>query len=179
MTELQDELARTGRHSGEVAERTRLSRDIHDTIAQSLSSIRLISHAAANRETNPDTQQTFSQIETLSSESLTDVRRIISALAPSELEDNALVAALERLLHRLQEVSTMRPRSTLTIPSHVTNRDRGRAASHRPIRAREYQDPLAGNKSCLKPYRRPRRRTPRTLSTMALVSTSQPGRILK
>lgn len=103
MAELQDELALAGRHSGEVAERTRLSRDIHDTVAQALSSIRLISHAAGNRVSDSSTQQTLNQIETLAGESLADVRRIVSALAPSELEDDALVAALGRILLRLRE----------------------------------------------------------------------------
>ncbi|MDN5559431.1 MAG: histidine kinase, partial [Ruaniaceae bacterium] len=42
MAELQDELALAQRHSGAIAERTRISRDIHDTIAQALSSIRLL-----------------------------------------------------------------------------------------------------------------------------------------
>src|SRR5690606_30388603 len=37
MAELQDELAFAQRHSGAIAERTRLSRDIHDTVAQALS----------------------------------------------------------------------------------------------------------------------------------------------
>ena len=46
MAELQDELARTQRDSGAGAERTRLSRDIHDTVAQSLSSIGMIARSA-------------------------------------------------------------------------------------------------------------------------------------
>src|SRR5690606_34888220 len=38
MADLQDELALAQRQSGAIAERTRISRDIHDTIAQALSS---------------------------------------------------------------------------------------------------------------------------------------------
>nr|WP_231979457.1 histidine kinase [Tessaracoccus coleopterorum] len=53
MSGLQDELALTQRHSGVVAERTRISRDIHDTIAQALSSIRLLAHAGAGRSQDP------------------------------------------------------------------------------------------------------------------------------
>ena len=36
-----------------VAERTRISRDIHDTVAQSLSSIRLLAHAQVDRSPDP------------------------------------------------------------------------------------------------------------------------------
>lgn len=101
MAQLQDELAAAGRHAGEIAERTRLSRDIHDTVAQSLSSLRLIAHAAGARAEEASTRQTLSQIETLAGEGQADIRRIIAALAPAALDDDALAAALGRLLGRL------------------------------------------------------------------------------
>lgn len=103
MAELQDELAHAQRHSGATAERARISRDIHDTIAQALSSIRLLAHAGADRTEDPDAARTLSQAETLASESLTDVRRIVAALAPAELEDDALAGALQRMLDRIQD----------------------------------------------------------------------------
>jgi signal transduction histidine kinase len=56
---LQDELALAQRHSGAIAERTRISRDIHDTIAQALSSIRLLAHAGAGRTEDPDAARTL------------------------------------------------------------------------------------------------------------------------
>ncbi|SFS10232.1 Signal transduction histidine kinase [Agrococcus baldri] len=100
MSDLQGELALAQRHSGAIAERTRLSRDIHDTIAQSLASIHLIAHAAHERTADPSASRTLEQVETLASESLADVRRIVAALAPAELDD-ALAAAIGRLLERL------------------------------------------------------------------------------
>lgn len=102
---LQDELALAQRHSGAVAERARLARDIHDTIAQSLASIHLIAHAELDRAGSAT--RTLEQIETIASESLADVRRIVAALAPTELDD-ALAAALERMLARMREESGMR-----------------------------------------------------------------------
>lgn len=98
MSELQDELARAQRHSGAVAERTRIARDIHDTVAQSLSSIRLLAHAEREQPELSGAVQALVQVETLASDSLTDVRRIIAALSPAELDDDALGAALRRLL---------------------------------------------------------------------------------
>ena len=101
--ELQDELALAQRHSGAIAERTRISRDIHDTIAQALSSIRLLAHAGAGRTEDPDAARTLEQVETLAGDSLADVRRIVAALAPAELEDDALAAALQRMLDRIRD----------------------------------------------------------------------------
>ena len=102
VADLQDELATAQRRSGAVAERTRLSRDIHDTVAQSLSSIRLLAHARSEvGET--ESARAFGQIATLSGEGLADVRRIVAALAPSELDDSALAGALQRMTARLHE----------------------------------------------------------------------------
>ncbi|HJF77680.1 MAG TPA: histidine kinase, partial [Brevibacterium linens] len=107
LLDLQDELALTQRHAGEIEERTRVSRDIHDTIAQSISSIRLIAHAEADRTTDEHAGQVLAQVEDLAAQSSRDVRRIIAALAPAELEDGALTAAIRRLLTRLEEDSSI------------------------------------------------------------------------
>ena len=103
MAALQSELALAQRHSGAIAERTRISRDIHDTIAQALSSIRLLAHAGADNTADPDAIRTLGQVESLASDSLSDVRRIVASLAPHELEDGALTAALNRMLARLHD----------------------------------------------------------------------------
>jgi len=108
MSELQEELAHAQRHSGVIAERTRLSRDIHDTVAQSLSSIRLLAHAETAREHDPATHRAFSQLETLATDSLADVRRIVAALAPAELENGALAAALRRMVDRAHDETGLR-----------------------------------------------------------------------
>lgn len=119
LLDLQDELALTQRHAGEIQERTRVSRDIHDTIAQEISSIRLIAHAEVDRTTDEHAQQVLRQVEELAAQSSRDVRRIIAALAPAELEDGALTAALRRLLTRLEEDTSIRGRVEVdeTVPS--------------------------------------------------------------
>jgi len=98
--QLQDELAAAQRHSGAIAERTRLSRDIHDTIAQGLTSILLLARAG---DTAPDRDRAFGRIEALAQASLVDVRRIVAELAPAELDEQALPGALRRLLARLSD----------------------------------------------------------------------------
>lgn len=94
MAALQEELAQTQREAGATHERTRLARDLHDTIAQELSSMVMLARSAdADR---------MPQIESLAQHSLTDLRRIVAALAPAELEGSALAAAIERMLDALR-----------------------------------------------------------------------------
>lgn len=108
MAELQDELAVAQREAGAIAERTRISRDIHDTIAQALSSIRLLAHAGSNRTSDPAAELALTQVETLAGDSLADVRRIVAELVPAELEDGALTSALQRMLDRAHEETGIR-----------------------------------------------------------------------
>lgn len=93
MAALQEELAHTQREAGVTQERTRLARELHDTIAQELSSMVLF---ARSRDA-----ERMPQIESLAQHALTDLRRIVAALAPAELEGSALAAALERMLDTL------------------------------------------------------------------------------
>lgn len=93
MAALQEELARTQRDAGASQERTRLARDLHDTIAQELSSMVLIARSGEGER--------MPQIEALAQHSLGDLRRIVEALAPAELEESALVAAVGRMLETL------------------------------------------------------------------------------
>ncbi|UQN15510.1 sensor histidine kinase [Gulosibacter sp. ACHW.36C] len=87
LRETQAALAATEREAGRVAERARLARDLHDTTAQHLSSIRLLAASGASLD----------EIERTSGVALREVRSIIAGLTPSELRDVDLAAALERL----------------------------------------------------------------------------------
>ncbi|WP_253901396.1 sensor histidine kinase [Arthrobacter sp. PAMC 25486] len=108
MVALQEELAQTQRMSGAHEERTRISRDIHDTIAQGLSSISLLATVALENGAKERMPRTLSQIDALARDNLGDVRRIVSALAPAELEDRALASALGRMLNRLEAESGLK-----------------------------------------------------------------------
>ncbi|WP_295013352.1 histidine kinase [uncultured Microbacterium sp.] len=95
---LHDELAASQREAGATRERTRLARDLHDTIAQELSTIVMLARAgdsAGRRGTV--------QIEELAQHSLTELRRIVAALAPADLDESALAGALARLLDALRD----------------------------------------------------------------------------
>jgi signal transduction histidine kinase len=106
MAGLHEELGRAQRESGAIEERTRLSRDIHDTIAQGFSAIVLITRAGKDRDL-PAARTALGQIETIAVDNLVDVRRIVNALAPAELQEGALAGVLRRMLDRLSAETGM------------------------------------------------------------------------
>jgi len=93
---LQDQLAAVQHQSGVLAERTRISRDIHDTIAQSFSSILLLARGG-----RPDPGPALYQIEGAAAAGLAQARHVVSALAPPELDSGSLTSAVGRLLDEL------------------------------------------------------------------------------
>ncbi len=102
LQEAQGDLADAQHSAGVLAERTRLSRDIHDSVAQGLTSINLLLTAAeAQRLIAPDSaQENVSQAARTARDSLDEVRRVVRDLAPSELADGTGVA-LEEAIGRI------------------------------------------------------------------------------
>ncbi|WP_226913267.1 sensor histidine kinase [Gephyromycinifex aptenodytis] len=97
--ELQAELVATQRESGVLAERARLSRDIHDTLAQGFSSIVLLARAGRLQD-EQSALETLARIERVAGDNLDEARRVVGALAPRDL-DSGLVAALHRQVNAL------------------------------------------------------------------------------
>ncbi|MFF8277995.1 sensor histidine kinase [Streptomyces lateritius] len=92
------ELAAAERHAGTLAERERLAREIHDTLAQGLSSIQLLLRAA--ERTLPEGSPASGHIERArraAQDNLAEARRFVRALSPPDLAHGSLAAALERL----------------------------------------------------------------------------------
>lgn len=89
------------RRAGELDERARLAGDIHDTVAQGLSSIQLLLHSVEARmsDTNHDTKslEALRLARTVASDNLAETRRIIAALQPAPLADADLPSALEKV----------------------------------------------------------------------------------
>ena len=94
---------KNSRRAGEADERARLAGDIHDTVAQGLSSIHmLLSAADASLVANDgaDTRAARDHIDLAkrtAAENLAETRRIIVALQPAPLEGTELPVALARL----------------------------------------------------------------------------------
>ncbi len=105
---LTDELVRTQHEAGVLAERSRLSRDIHDTLAQGFASILLLARTGG-AETDPERRdRLLAQIQATAAEGLAEARRVVGALAPSQLDDEGLTPALRRLLDRLDDETGVR-----------------------------------------------------------------------
>lgn len=97
------ELAAAERHAGMLSERERLAREIHDTLAQGLTSIQLLLRAAGRSlepDGNQDTPRAASLVEQArqaAQDNLGEARRFVRDLSPAALEHSSLPAALERL----------------------------------------------------------------------------------
>ncbi|GAB3549706.1 sensor histidine kinase [Arthrobacter tumbae] len=93
------ELARTQHQAGVLTERERLAREIHDTLAQGLSSIVLISRAAEASLDAGATNTARERIRTVqqaASDNLTDARRFVRGLSAAEGDPEFLVGSLRR-----------------------------------------------------------------------------------
>ncbi len=111
LTEAQADLATAQHRSGALAERTRISREIHDSVGQGLSSINLLLNAA-EQDWGLRPVLARHHVQTASAtarDGLEEVRRIERDLAPDELEADesgmALLAALERVARDVHGVS--------------------------------------------------------------------------
>ncbi len=98
---LQEQLLGVQREAGALTERTRLSRDIHDTLAQGFSSILLLARAATVLDDEPALRRQLARIEQTAGDNLAESRRVVAALAPKSLSDNGFTASLRHVLHDL------------------------------------------------------------------------------
>ena len=103
LRETQEELAASEHQAGRLEERERLSREIHDTVAQGLSSIQLLLHSVESRMKSAPTQHDQTSVDSLqlarkvAADNLAETRRIIAALQPAPLEGADLSGALEKV----------------------------------------------------------------------------------
>lgn len=101
----QDRLAASEREAGVAQERQRLAHEIHDTVAQSLSSIQMLLHAAerdlrATRLSDEELKAPLERIEVArhsAADNLSETRAMIAALTPAPLSETSLPEALQRI----------------------------------------------------------------------------------
>lgn len=89
-----DELAEVSREAGALAERERLARDIHDTIAQGFAGILMLLRAA---EADVGGNRYLETAARTAKENLAETRGLVAALAPPALDGTSLPDALRRL----------------------------------------------------------------------------------
>ncbi|PNI09180.1 sensor histidine kinase [Arthrobacter sp. AFG7.2] len=94
------ELAASQHEAGVLAERERLAREIHDTLAQGLSSIVLLGRSAESSLAHGDLSTAASrvaQMQQTAAENLAEARSFVRGLSSPQLNDSTLAEALRRL----------------------------------------------------------------------------------
>ncbi|MEU8587373.1 sensor histidine kinase [Streptomyces sp. NPDC048664] len=139
LTATRADLAAAQHSAGVLAERERLAREIHDTLAQGLSSIQLLLRAAerALPDAPGNAVRHVVQARQAAVDSLAEARRFVAALAPPALEDTTLVGALERLC------ATTGARHGITARLHLTGAPRPLPTAHEVVLLRVAQSALA------------------------------------
>ena len=116
LEETRTELATAEREAGMLAERHRLARDIHDTLAQGFTSIVMLMEAAeAELVTDPRKSRTYiDQARSTARESLAEARGLIWALRSERLIGDSLVEALQSVVKQLSEETSTRAELVVT-----------------------------------------------------------------
>jgi signal transduction histidine kinase len=102
--ELQAQLLAQAREAGRLDERARVAREMHDTLAQGLTGI--ITQLEAAQQAGDRSPQ-VEQATVLARESLTEARRSVLALRPTQLEEARLPDAIAMMAHRWSETSSV------------------------------------------------------------------------
>lgn len=100
LKETQAQLAESERNAGVIAERQRIAHEIHDTLAQGLSSIQMLLHAAdrdLDTHNEGKARERIALARTTASDNLHEARAMIAALQPTALAETSLAGALERM----------------------------------------------------------------------------------
>ena len=94
-----EQLADAQHEAGRMAERQRLSADIHDTLAQGFASILMLIQAAQADldDSHPKAVRHLDTAEHTARENLAEARALVAGLAPAQLDGGTLPDALRRL----------------------------------------------------------------------------------
>ncbi len=113
LTQTRARLLKAEREAGVLAERQRLSRDIHDTLAQEFTSIIMLLSAARVGD-SAVTKTYLQQVEQAAREGLDESRRIIWDMRPQQLEGASLVESIEGVAARWSAENRVRVETAVT-----------------------------------------------------------------
>ncbi|MEV4800404.1 sensor histidine kinase [Nonomuraea sp. NPDC049421] len=110
------ELAEVSREAGVLAERERLAREIHDTLAQGFTSVLLLIEAAkaGTCERDQAARGHLDQARRTAMDNLAEARALVAALPPPQLRDSSLPDALRGLIERFAAETALDAAFTVT-----------------------------------------------------------------
>jgi PAS domain S-box-containing protein len=114
-------LSQQSRQAAVIAERNRLAREIHDTLAQGLTGVIVQLEAAEDAQAQNLTKAVTTHIERageLARESLQEARRSVHALRPLVLAGNNLCAAIKELIGKMTAGTNLRAEFTVQGEAH-------------------------------------------------------------
>lgn len=96
--------------SAQESERQRIARDLHDETGQSLTAIGMGLRGLADETDSKKRLSTLTQLQSLTSDSIHELQRIISDLRPAHLDDLGLSATLRWYASRIHELTSIHTR---------------------------------------------------------------------
>jgi signal transduction histidine kinase len=114
-----DELAEAHHSAGVMAERERMAREIHDTLAQGMTSIVMLAQAAAvelQRGGTDGAAARLAAIEDTARENLAEARALVAAFTPVALSEATLTEVLRRQAERFAAETGVDVQVSLDLP---------------------------------------------------------------
>ncbi|MBX9245113.1 sensor histidine kinase [Actinotalea ferrariae] len=122
----QAELGRSQHAAGVTAERERMAREIHDTLAQGFTSVIMLAQTASSdlRRGRPDqAAERLQLVERTARDNLAEARALVAAFSPVGLEGSTLAEALARLASRFTQETGVRVEVVLRHAAATPSRD--------------------------------------------------------
>lgn len=118
LTDAQDALAAMHRDAGVTEERARMAREVHDTVAQSLTGLVLLGQRARRALAGGTLDdETLELIESGARDALAETRALVAAAAPVELAHGGIADALATLGERFERETRIRVTTSVELPS--------------------------------------------------------------
>jgi signal transduction histidine kinase len=116
LEQTREELAAVSHRAGMLAERERLAREIHDTVAQGFTSVVVLLELAESEvDTDPATaRQRLAAARETARQNLAEARALVAALTPVDLQAAPLPEAIGRLVDRFGTETGLPARLTVT-----------------------------------------------------------------
>ncbi len=137
-----NELAEANHAAGVVAERERLAREIHDTLAQGFTGIITLAESAQAQVTRGDLDRAVARvasIEAIARDNLAEARALVAAFSPLGLDDSTLIDALRRLAARFEAETGVE----VSVTTRADTDEVALPAAHQVVLLRTAQEALA------------------------------------